>query len=1044
MHPHIQQPSPHHTTSSSNHNYGTRIRKNSILKPSARLRQSPPSPHPAPRRIKPVPIPPAHHPVPLTPDSCFPVFPLPGVMLHPEDVSNKVFHAIGRSFLSVVRSCPHFAPSTHRTCFSHADALQENRAMTIKDLAEMTLKYGLMCQKYVSPSVPCQFSFCALESCLAACFTSIALHLSHVAHRCSFSRSASPPASQAITTYIRNHMARCETQQDHPLLLRHVLSGSLADDDLVPALYSRMGGATNPTKPSSKDVGVNDKSVAQLAQGALERERLTNFRRGTMVWYLSKAAGVSCPFARAGIRLCEYGKEGKAMEQHGDELQPGPKKHANSDEAQCGEKRKRLRRGCRRNSAESRESSIARRDSQSPANDSGYGELSTDCSGDERPPKVKLTLRLRPFLPCEPTPAATAQPREVIDLSNDVTSSSSEDDEDGADDVDMRPDPPEAPWSLPPYPRRSISVPCYTPTCDERTHSPSLSAQRRATTDERRRSPSVPWSASPPPDSDHDDFDLDLDSDIDWDSSSLSVPSPAPPLQVKVESADDLLPVKHESADIRDMLDAWEDFDCAPTSTVSSATVKLPITDDLDFDALELWDWEFESGWTCVPEDQQDLPVVKMEQGKHECLASFGAFAPGFSVSPYSPFTSLSHHASSSPTSESGVGSFTFQCPLSPFASLCPPSFPFGTLREGCALTWQDAELLGPDSVHPHDFEDGWVSGVRMHADYDLLPQRASDELVSPPPSVELEQDKVDAACAVVEATVESRVRPSHSSSVVVVPDVVVVRTCRPCTPDVCATHFQGIPVYQTMLGSTLLLRRIDTDFVNLSTILSHLSLSPPSPLPNACVNVSHPSLSIDGIWAPLSIARLYAHGLPNGIESIFLSDDLVMRFPTALQEFYQKSTSGRLLNQFGPHFNASPSPSRSGDPLHISQLGHEKSAKDDVWEAPVEAGLVEEPLLAFPPSINLAVAALSDSKPPKVTALPEEPLSPTEQEIFRVLCVHPDWEKEEAGAAGKPDTASKPSPPREKPLRRSRRVADAVAARSRVAPPRTKGPRHS
>ena len=249
--------------------------------------------------------------------------------------------------------------------------------------------------------------------------------------------------------------------------------------------------------------------------------------------------------------------------------------------------------------------------------------------------------------------------------------------------------------------------------------------------------------------------------------------------------------------------------------------------------------------------------------------------------------------------------------------------------------------------------------------------------------------------------------------------------------------------MYQTTLGSTLLLRRIDTDFVNLSTILSHLSLPPPSPLPSACVNVPHPSLSIDGVWAPLSIARLYAHGLPKGIESIFLSDDLVMRFPTALQEFYQKSTSGRLLNQFGPYFNASLSSPRAENSLHIPQLelDHGKSAKEDVWEAPMEAGLVEEPLLAIP----LAVAALVKSRSTEeVTISPEMPLSPTEQEMFRALCVHPDWETEEAGATGKVDTAPKPSAPRERPLRRSRRVADAVAARSRVASPRTKGPRHT
>ena len=592
-------------------------------------------------------------------------------------------------------------------------------------------------------------------------------------------------------------MARCEAQQDHPLLLRHVLSGTLADDDLVPALYSRRGGATNPTKSSLKDPAFNDKNVTQVVQDVLEGERLTNFRRGTMVWYLSKAAGVSCPFARAGIRLCEYGKEGKNVaEKHGDELQPGPKKHINRDEAQCGEKRKRMRRGCRQDSERSRESSSGGRDSQSPAIDSGYGELSADSTDDERPPKVKLTLRLRPSVPCAPTSVAVSRPREVIDLSSDVTCSSSEDDDvdAGDSDADMPPDLPEAPWSLPPYPRQSISVPCYTPTCDERAHSPSLSAQRRAVADDRRRSPSVPWSASPPPDSDHDD-DLDFDSDIDWDDSSLSAPSPASALRVEVETTDGVQPFEREPADIRDMLEAWEDLDCAPTSTVSSATVKLPATDDLKFDALELWEWEFESGWTGIAEDQQDLPIVKMELHEHGCLA----FRPLFPVSPYSPLTSSSHHSSSSPISESGVGSFTSQSPLSPFAlpksSSPSSSFPTGIDRRGRALTWQDAELLGPDSVHPHEFEDGWASGVRIHAGCSQLPQPASEEVTSSL-SVEPKQDKVDVACTLVKEIgschTDSKVRQPQFPSVVD-RDVVVVRTCRPCTPDICATQIEGM-----------------------------------------------------------------------------------------------------------------------------------------------------------------------------------------------------------------------------------------------------------
>ena len=46
--------------------------------------------------------------------------------------------------------------------------------MTIKDLAEMTLNYGLMCQKYVPPAVPRPSSFHAIDFRLVAhCFASI-------------------------------------------------------------------------------------------------------------------------------------------------------------------------------------------------------------------------------------------------------------------------------------------------------------------------------------------------------------------------------------------------------------------------------------------------------------------------------------------------------------------------------------------------------------------------------------------------------------------------------------------------------------------------------------------------------------------------------------------------------------------------------------------------------------------------------------------------------------------------------------------------------
>lgn len=94
-------PQPH---ACAQHQYGTRIRSNSVIRPSARLRQSPDFPAP-PRRIRPVPTSKSKS-VAVIADAPKPdisPFPPEHVMLHSEDVNSKVFLAIGRSFMSVVR-----------------------------------------------------------------------------------------------------------------------------------------------------------------------------------------------------------------------------------------------------------------------------------------------------------------------------------------------------------------------------------------------------------------------------------------------------------------------------------------------------------------------------------------------------------------------------------------------------------------------------------------------------------------------------------------------------------------------------------------------------------------------------------------------------------------------------------------------------------------------------------------------------------------------------------------------------------------------------
>jgi hypothetical protein len=105
------------------HSYSTRIRHNIIIKPACTRRDD--------------------HSTIVPPDP-FPVFPPTNVVLHPDDASSKVFLAMARAFVAVV--CIIF----FRLCCSYISLPpKDNRAMTIKDIAERAGRYGLVCQKYV-------------------------------------------------------------------------------------------------------------------------------------------------------------------------------------------------------------------------------------------------------------------------------------------------------------------------------------------------------------------------------------------------------------------------------------------------------------------------------------------------------------------------------------------------------------------------------------------------------------------------------------------------------------------------------------------------------------------------------------------------------------------------------------------------------------------------------------------------------------------------------------------------------------------------------
>lgn len=605
-------------------------------------------------------------------------------------------------------------------------------------------------------------------------------------------------AGQAITTYIRNHLHRCEVQQDHPLLLRHVLSGTPSDDELAPALHSRVGGA-HCTVNSSES-------------------RVTNFRRGTMVWYLSKAAGAPCPFSRAGVRLCDYTENGKI----GVSVSPGKERKRERDRLrraeQCGQKRKRLLRAC------------------------ADRELSSESSDEEeRPPKVKLTLRLKPSGPSSqsaspfsssPSPHDEASPSpEVIDLSTDLRSddcSMSPESSDSEEDQCVS----EKAWSLPPYPRRSISIPHYMPSAD--SSYPTFSHQ--GDSGERQRSPSLSNSGasdSPPPDSeDEDDFHIsmtgcshassqwhclsqlsdddediaDLFPDCDPETETQWGESPGP--ESPSAQFEEDITVKHEPRDVQDLLEAWEDFDVAVADmkvldVVTQAAAGLDgYPDQPEFDNLGMWGWH------------GDL----IQCGNHESISDH--YEPSVIVKQEDMDPIVIPHVS--PTSAPTSFSDPPPSPLSPCSVVGGPrDGGQDSKADACRsseLAWQDAELLGPDSVKPHDLEDGvWCDEkaedrsdhrcIDINRDTDSSPQpqvlTLTSERREPDPSHSdaqgASQHSVLQSCV---AELPTPIPPHDSQSCPSSPRVstvtddlecpVVVHTCQPCVPAICATELEG------------------------------------------------------------------------------------------------------------------------------------------------------------------------------------------------------------------------------------------------------------
>lgn len=450
-------------------------------------------------------------------------------------------------------------------------------------------------------------------------------------------------AGQAITSFIRNHMQRCDLEQDQPLLLKHTLSGTPSDDDLVPALYSRSGGA---------HCSLND-----------TEQRVTNFRRGTVIWYLSRAAGAPCPFARAGIRLCDYKYTGDTK----------------FEEQQCGHKRKRLL-----------------RPRAGDKDDSDSDDLPSES--ERRPPKVKLLLRLKPRM-SPPSADTTPDPSPQSALStrvNDGSMSHTSSNNEGE-----RTTRPEEPM-FPPYPRPSISIPVYTPSLQDIY--PELFTPVTPMPVHRRSSSVTHSVASSPPDSDDDDYDpmdrlcrrqsgsnlrrsddenldSDFDTDLDFDfEGDARDESPGP--RSPSASTDDGVVIKVETSD-SGLLGTWDDQSYNPdVGQSSTATPPVHLKKEPD-----LWNW---NGFN-----------------------DFSTHDP--SQPPNSPEVFLIKHEDIDPVATYSDDDVTLLGPLSavePSGSVDLPSLL--EERKQSANIWKDVELLGPDSLRLQDFDEGDWPNVKL------------------------------------------------------------------------------------------------------------------------------------------------------------------------------------------------------------------------------------------------------------------------------------------------------------------------------------------
>jgi hypothetical protein len=249
-------------------------------------------------------------------------------------------------------------------------------------------------------------------------------------------------------------------------------------------------------------------------------------------------------------------------------------------------------------------------------------------------------------------------------------------------------------------------------------------------------------------------------------------------------------------------------------------------------------------------------------------------------------------------------------------------------------------------------------------------------------------------------------------------------------------------------LGSHCILRRVDSGFVNLSPVCDFFAATvPDSSTILGSVVVSRGSPAVCGTWVPLSSAQMLFQD--RQLLSVFLSDHLHERFPQALQDFHTSKSREQSFVFFGPNFSSTQEAKRqflgsfrvelpARATYHL--VGEEDLEIQSPWE---DHWLFVTP----PPSTS------SENAPFYASLLPqdEEPLSPTEEEMFQTLCSVSDWESPSSVSSPPPlPTPSLPSPPpacpwpaeppiielvscRDRKLRRSKRITPAAATRPRT-----------